>query len=47
MADSPSRTEETLDYLNQYLPEFHTSKDVYLIYREGKAADKAANAICQ
>ncbi|KAL0630841.1 hypothetical protein Q9L58_010308 [Maublancomyces gigas] len=46
-ADYPSHNEATLDYLKQYLCEFHNSKDIFLVYREGKAADKAANVVRQ
>ncbi|KAL0632412.1 hypothetical protein Q9L58_008698 [Maublancomyces gigas] len=45
MADYPSHSEETLNYLKQYLRQFHYTKHVFRIYRAGKAADNSANVI--
>ncbi|KAF8426776.1 hypothetical protein BGX38DRAFT_1106458, partial [Terfezia claveryi] len=42
MTQYPSHTNETISYLRQYLRDFHETKDVFLRFRAGKRAKKAA-----
>jgi len=42
MTQYPSHTDQTVSYLQQYLRVFHETKDVFLHFRAGKKAKKAA-----
>jgi len=42
MTPYPSHTDQTVSYLQQYLWEFYETKDVFLRFRAGKKAKKAA-----
>ncbi|KAF8426003.1 hypothetical protein EV426DRAFT_715913 [Tirmania nivea] len=42
MTQYPSHTDQTVSYLRQYLREFHETKNVFLRFRAGKKAKKAA-----